>query len=553
MKTSDPSSATMPPLWQGLTPGAYSCGFKSLWKLDYGRTYQRRAENDSVPESPAKSPRPILINLWYPTNHNNTNTPRNDTNTPMAYGDYLNIATDDPLIASFSQELQKYASQQRAHYTLPMWPPKEIADWTPEEKQAFEQLLQVPTGAYRDAAAAEGQFPLILFHAGYGSPFEANSVMCEFLVSHGYVVIGSAFQQMDGCSFSIESRGATAGDIPFLINFAHGLPFVDWNHIGMIGHSGGAHVAIEYQTVPGCAVDATVSLDTTEDYHGLDMPGWGGMRSAVKKARANLSRPILFAANPEAGFEMVDSMTSTPRYLFTTDSLGHDGFVSVQSLGYWAQLKAASDAERPEIQDEANRAWNRFQTLCETVLHFLDSTLKNDPDALNAQLAQHRDQGFCGDGPFLDYVPPGADSPKPYLEPDAYGPSPRQLRHLLQTQGAEALLNALNDDWRVPTHSVARRTRICPYPAYHDRFIFLLLYRLLARGEITAAQALFNRFGQWTSEKGWPEQFLALNFLSMGKHFRSRTALDYLLILDPENQEAIQELSHMDAPKSSAA
>lgn len=471
----------------------------------------------------------------------------------MAYGDYVNIVTEDPLLARFSQELQEYASQQRARYTLPMWPPRELEEWTPEEKQALEQLLQAPTGAYRDAAAAEGKFPLILFHAGYGSSFEDNSVMCEFLVSHGYVVIGSAFQQLDGTSFNIESRGATAGDIPFLIDFAQELPFVDGNHIGMIGHSGGAHVAIEYQTVPGCAVDATVSLDTTEDYHGLDMPGWFALRSAVKNARAALTRPILFAANPEAGFEMVDSMTATPRYLFTTDSLGHDGFVSVQSLGYWAQLKAVSEAELPQIQEEASRAWNRFQTLCETVLRFLDATLKNEPDALNAQLAQHRGQGFCGDGPFLDYVPPGEDGPKPYLEPDAYGPSPRQLRHLLQTQGADALLDALHEEWRVPIHSEACRTRIYPYPAYHNRFIFLLLYRLLACGETQAAQALFHRFDQWECEKGWPPKVLALYFLSMGKHFQSRTVLEYLLILDPENQEAIQELSHGDAPESSGA
>ncbi|MGC4043373.1 MAG: hypothetical protein QM758_06180 [Armatimonas sp.] len=546
MKTPDPSSKATPPLWQGLTPGAYSCGFKSLWKLDYGRSYPRRAEGDSALEPPDKSPRPILINLWYPTNHS-------ETNTPMAYEDYLNIETDEPLIASFSQELQKYASQKRAHYTLPLWPPKEIEDWTLEEKQAFEQLLQAPTGAYRDAVAAEGKFPLVLFHAGYGSSFEDNTVMCEFLVSHGYVVIGSAFQQIDGTSFNVESRGATAGDIPFLITFAHGLPFVDWNHIGMIGHSGGAQVAIEYQTVPGCAVDATVSLDTTEDYCGLDMPGWSAMRSAVKNARADLIRPILFTANPEAGFEMVDSMTATPRYLFTTDSLGHDGFVSVQSLGCWVQLKAASDAERPEIQDKANRVWNRFQALCETVLHFLDATLKNEPDALNAQLAQHRDLGFRGDRPFLDYVPPGADGPKSYLEPDANGPSPRQLRHILQNQGAEALLNALKDGWRVPTHSEACRTWIRPYPAYHDRFIYSLLYWLLARGETTAAQALFKSFNQWAYEKGWPEKILAFHFIGMGKHFRSRTALDYLLILDPENQEAIEERNHMDAPKSSGA
>ncbi len=80
-----------------------------------------------------------------------------------------------------------------------------------------------------------------------------------------------------------------------------------------------------------------------------------------------------------------------------------------------------------------------------------------------------------------------------------------------------------------------------------------MIYRLLARGETTAAQTLFSRFNQWALEMGRPEKSLASYFLSLGKHFRSRTLWEYLLILDPENPDALQELQRLDAPDPGAA
>ena len=46
----------------------------------------------------------------------------------------------------------------------------------------------------------------MIYHGGYGSSFEDNSVLCEYLASHGYVVFGSAFQDEKGGSFNIDGK-----------------------------------------------------------------------------------------------------------------------------------------------------------------------------------------------------------------------------------------------------------------------------------------------------------------------------------------------------------
>ena len=73
-------------------------------------------------------------------------------------------------------------------------------------------------------------------------------MLCEFFASHGYVVMGSAFQEPTGESYNIDGRLCSARDMEYLIAHARELPSVDWNHIGVVGHSAGAQAALD---VPG--------------------------------------------------------------------------------------------------------------------------------------------------------------------------------------------------------------------------------------------------------------------------------------------------------------
>ena len=110
-------------------------------------------------------------------------------------------------------------------------------------------------------------------------------MLCEFLATHGYVVIGSAFQKVDAPPECTGNRqGSRRHSVPVILR-RRVCRYVDWGRIGMVGHSLGAQAAIIYQTEPGCAIDATVSLDTTQDYHSLAEPDWKSMTEAVREGR----------------------------------------------------------------------------------------------------------------------------------------------------------------------------------------------------------------------------------------------------------------------------
>ncbi len=221
------SAAFAPPFWGKLAPGPHVVGFRSVWELDYSRAYKMVFDDKTVYGS-VKSPRPILINIWYPA-------VRTDSPKPMPHRDYLAIQTTDPRLAKFAAKLVEY---ERARVCRELMR-KKVAELTDQERRLVDQFWDTPTASFRDARPTEGKFPLVIYHGGAGSSVEENAVLCEFLASHGYVVISSAFQEPSGDSFNVDGRQGSARDLEFLIAFARRFGYVDWNRIGLVGHTPG--------------------------------------------------------------------------------------------------------------------------------------------------------------------------------------------------------------------------------------------------------------------------------------------------------------------------
>jgi predicted dienelactone hydrolase len=76
---------------------------------------------------------------------------------------------------------------------------KSAAAITEAQRKNLDRLLAAPAYARRDAARAEGMFPVLLYSHGAGGTYEENSGMFEYLASYGYVVLSTAFP-MSRCS-----------------------------------------------------------------------------------------------------------------------------------------------------------------------------------------------------------------------------------------------------------------------------------------------------------------------------------------------------------------
>jgi pimeloyl-ACP methyl ester carboxylesterase len=215
----------------------------------------------------------------------------------------------------------------------------------------------------------------------------------------------SAYERGDGTSFDIDSREGSARDIAFLISYAHLLSDVDWNRIGIIGHSGGAQAAMSFRSQGNSAVDALVSLDTTQDYYSLLDTRWGYFTSTVSNNIKNMSGPMLLFADQRAIFQLCDSMQYARRYYFTIDGLDHNEFISQGVIRKRLQLKLhfSSPGPSPANPLPANQAEEKvklekveagYKAVCEYTLNFLDANLKDSKEANDIIKHQYRSTGL---------------------------------------------------------------------------------------------------------------------------------------------------------------
>src|SRR5262249_40415933 len=148
--------------------GPHAVGFRLQYKLDHSREYDPEFVADTT-RLPVHQPRPIMIGIWYPAQHT--------TASRMTYGQYLNISPGPGPLAPFASRLESAVRNVVGDETTGHRPDA----MTPAEKNAFEQLLNTKTSAVKNAPAAHGPFPVLLYHPGLGGTYEDNSALFEYL------------------------------------------------------------------------------------------------------------------------------------------------------------------------------------------------------------------------------------------------------------------------------------------------------------------------------------------------------------------------------------
>jgi tetratricopeptide (TPR) repeat protein len=345
------------PQWGDLKSGPYAIGFKAEHKYDYSRTYKPKYDYDGKFEAGERA-RPIQISIWYPAA-----SAKNAK--PMLYEEYVYLTAKEVRFGELTAEDQQQSKNQ--FRTPPFARNVSEAD--------FNKLMQTPTAAIRNTAPQAGRFPLIVFAQGFNMSPLTNSILCEYLASHGYVVasnpsMGMVSRQM---SFDLIGLESQLRDLEFIIAAARELPYVDFNKLAAIGFSfGGLPIAI--LAMRNTDVDALISLDSSIGFNLslsilMQSPYYDPAKVRVPLMHFMTRRDA--PANVDLSF--YDALKYSNAYLVKMDSLRHFDFTA---FGMLAAMVPNFNGKPPKEVKLGN------ELVCRYALHFLNACVKGDQASL---------------------------------------------------------------------------------------------------------------------------------------------------------------------------
>lgn len=337
-------------------PGPHLVGLKVVEQYDYSRTYRSRTNDLGAPYQGERA-RPLQTLIWYPA--------EKSTGKPMTVGDYGNLAASETSFdrPALSVDHKRWLDGIKPTLAMPMW-------------------------AVRDAPAVSGHFPIVIYAPSFSAMSWENADLCEYLASHGYVVIASPDMGASTREMSIDLTGiiAQARDISFLIGYAETLPDTDQSAIAVAGFSWGG-ISNLFAAARDNRIDALVALDGSMRYYpGLVKQG------DVRPEQMTI--PLLFFAQGGPTLEDQD------RYLTSEKTRGpsvlnawtHGDLVLVRMLGLvhveyssmyqrnediWKSFSEQAIADYDRADGIAGYAWMARYTV-----HFLDAYLKHDAGAM---------------------------------------------------------------------------------------------------------------------------------------------------------------------------
>src|SRR5271155_3255647 len=125
----------------------------------------------------------------------------------------------------------------------------------------------MPMWAVRDPPPVSGRFPVVIYAPSFSSQSWENADLCEYLASHGYVVIASPDMGATTRDMTMDGAGieAQARDISFLIGYAQTLPDTDMSEVAVAGYSWGG-ISNLFAAARDNRIDALVALDGSMRY-----------------------------------------------------------------------------------------------------------------------------------------------------------------------------------------------------------------------------------------------------------------------------------------------
>ncbi len=256
-------------------PGSHAVGLKVVEQYDYSRTYRPATDELGKPQSGERA-RPLQTLIWYPA--------QASSEKAMTVGDYIQLKATE---TSFGK---------------PEASP-EMKEWMDEAKPTDKDAMW----ARRDAPLAAGRFPVVIYAPSFSSTSWENADLCEYLASHGYVVIaspdmGAATRDMSGDLVGIDAQ---ARDISFLIGYARTLPNTDMSEVAVAGFSWGG-ISNLFAAARDSRIDALVALDGSMRYFA------GLIKQAGDVHPEEMTIPLLFFTEGEMSIEDLERILAGP-------------------------------------------------------------------------------------------------------------------------------------------------------------------------------------------------------------------------------------------------
>ena len=266
---------------------------------------------------------------------------------------------------------------------------------TPDAKNnRWRSLLKTSFGirlwAVRDAEPTKGHYPVLIYAPSDSSVSWENADLCEYLASHGYVVLAGPSMGLSTRDMTDDLDGinAQARDISFLITFAKTLPDADLSRVAAVSWSWGG-ISSLFAAARDPRIHALAEMDGSMRY----FPGLVKKAGDVHAERMEI--PLIFFTSEYPNFlEDFEKYYDGPAAdrvgpnvlnawihgdLFTMNMVGmsHGEFSSMFRRRKSAQ-RFAEDQIADYGQDDANTS---YDWVARYTLNFLDAYMKHDAAA----------------------------------------------------------------------------------------------------------------------------------------------------------------------------
>ena len=335
-------------------PGKDGVGFRIVLQYDYSRSYQAKTDVMGKPTQGERA-RPIQTLIWYPAQASAT--------THVTFGEYLELAT--------TQENFRQTQEISASILAPL-------------KKDYGDALATTMWATKDASAESGSFPVVIYAPSFGAPAFENADLCEYLASHGYIVIASPSlgARPLGMTADLEGAEAQARDISFLIGFARAIPQADCSEIAVAGFSWGG-IANFLAAAQDSRITALVALDGSVRYHQKTA------KDATYLQLADLGLPILFFTQKERTLEEIardkretndaalNNLVHADLWIARMHEMVHGAFASFFQRSATVTAGWYNDQITPQVVSTS------YNWVARYTLEFLNAYLKHDSAAMD--------------------------------------------------------------------------------------------------------------------------------------------------------------------------